>query len=361
MKKLLALLLLSGTALAQTRQTENVFLITTDGLRWQEVFGGADSTLLFDPAFTRDTATLRRRFWAPTAAERREKLMPFFWNTVAKGGQLYGNRHAGSKVNVSNPYWFSYPGYNEILTGYGDEAVNSNDKKFNANVTVLEFLNQKPDFRGKIAAFASWDTFPWIVNEPRSGVPVNAGEEPVLAADASEREQFLNELQTQIHTPWGASARNDVLTYQFAKEHLRKHKPRVLLLAFDETDDYAHDGNYAGYLHQAHRVDTLVADLWRFVQADPQYRGKTTFILTTDHGRGHTPRRLWRDHGTKTPDSYQIWMGFLGPDTPARGEVPTEKPLLQNQLAATLARFLGVNFTSDKPIGPPISAVFKTD
>lgn len=350
---------------AQTRQTgsrltENVFLITTDGLRWQEVFGGADSTLLFEPSYTRDTARMAGRYWAATPAKRREKLLPFVWNTLAKEGQLYGNRAAGSKVNVSNPYWFSYPGYNEILTGYGDEAIDSNDKKPNPNVTVLEFLNQQRGFRGKVAAFASWNVFPWIVNEERSGVPVNAGEEAVEGR-LSERQQLLNELQTQLHTPWGASARHDVLTYHFAKEYLRRHKPRVLLIAFDETDDHAHDGNYTDYLESAHRVDALLADLWATVQADPHYRGKTTFIVTTDHGRGHRPRRAWREHGSKTPDSYQIWMGFLGPDTPALGEVSHEKTLMQNQIAQTLARFLGLEFKSDKPTGEPIPGVFKTE
>jgi hypothetical protein len=44
--------------------------------------------------------------------------------SVAKG--QIGNRALGNKVNNANPYWFSYPGYNEIMTGYADTLINSN-------------------------------------------------------------------------------------------------------------------------------------------------------------------------------------------------------------------------------------------
>ena len=47
-------------------------------------------------------------------------------STVLNHGQLFGNRTAGSKVDNANPYWFSYPGYSEIMTGYADTAINSN-------------------------------------------------------------------------------------------------------------------------------------------------------------------------------------------------------------------------------------------
>ena len=74
--------------------------------------------------------------------ERRQKLMPFFWNTIATKGMLFGNRTIGNKVDVANPHWFSYPGYNEILTGYPDTAINSNEYPPNPHTNVFAFLNQ---------------------------------------------------------------------------------------------------------------------------------------------------------------------------------------------------------------------------
>lgn len=351
----ICLLLITFSSIAQ-RQTENVILITTDGLRWQEVFGGADSTLLFDPVYTSDTAKMIKQFWANTADERRQKLLPFFWNMVAKQGQLYGNRWKGSKMNVSNTYWFSYPGYNEILSGFADDRISSNDKIDNPNTTVLEFINQQPKYKSKVASYATWDVVPYIVNEKRSGIPVNAGHEAVENPNA--REALLNDIQDKLPSPWGET-RQDFITYYMAKEYIQKNKPKVFFLSFDETDDFAHAGKYDQYLLTANMVDKLIADLWSYLQSQPEYKGKTTILLTTDHGRGHTPKARWKDHGTKTPDCFQIWMGALGPDTPAKGEVTHTEVLFQNQIAQTLAKALGLHFTSEHPVGEAIQTVFK--
>ena len=65
--------------------------------------------------------------------------MPFFWKEVTKMGQLHGNRNLGNKVDLTNTMWFSYPGYNEILSGKADDSrINSNDKIPNPNTTILE-------------------------------------------------------------------------------------------------------------------------------------------------------------------------------------------------------------------------------
>lgn len=100
-------------------------------MRWEEVFGGADSALLLNKQFTKDSAGTSAKFWDDNIEARRKKLFPFLWSTVVSKGQLYGNRWKGSEVNNANRYKFSYPGYNEIFTGYPDTLVNSNDKIWN--------------------------------------------------------------------------------------------------------------------------------------------------------------------------------------------------------------------------------------
>ena len=150
---LLACFLFSVGAFAQNaRHTENLFIITLDGFRWEELYQGATDSLMNDPTFVKDTAALQALFAAPTAEEKRGKLMPWFWSTLATSGQLYGNRNYDNKVNCTNFFWFSYPGYNEILTGYSDPTINSNAKRWNPNVTVLEWLNQMPEYNGRVAA-----------------------------------------------------------------------------------------------------------------------------------------------------------------------------------------------------------------
>src|ERR1700728_4754250 len=110
-------------------KTRNVVLIVSDGLRWQEVFTGAEEDLLNDEAGGSwlPEADLRKRYWRATAAERREALFPFLWGTVAKRGQIFGNQTLGSIARVSNGKAFSYPGYNEMSTGFANDVIDSNE------------------------------------------------------------------------------------------------------------------------------------------------------------------------------------------------------------------------------------------
>ena len=357
---LLLILCTSAFAFSQSRQTENIILITFDGLRWQELFGGADSVLINDSVYTESRKAIKEKYWAASAEERRKKVFPFIWGTVAQQGQLYGNRGYNNKVDNANPHWFSYPGYNEILTGYPDTAVNSNDKIPNKHETVLEFINKQSAYKGKVAAFTSWDVFDFIINEKRSGVLVNSGIDKMEAQYASNPAiKVLNEMQFMAPQPLGAGIRPDVITYYLAKEYLLQYRPKVLYIAFDETDDWAHNGKYDNYLHAANFTDRYIQDIWNAIQAMPQYKGKTTLILTTDHGRGDINKKQWRDHGHDVKDAYEIWFAAMGPDTPPMGEVKTAGQLYQKQVAATIAKCLGMNYTAKHPIAEPISTIFK--
>ena len=356
---LLCLLLLCAASLAApARQTENVILVTYDGLRWQEVFSGADPLLIENKTDggVQDTNALKATFWRDTPEARREILLPFLWNVIAKNGQIFGNRPKGSTARVTNGLKFSYPGYNELLTGSSDPRVDSNNKIPNPNVTVLEWLNQKPAYRNRVAAFCSWDVFPYIINRDRSGVFVRAGREPMSTGRPNERKRLLDELIRDTDPPWD-SVVNDSLMFHSAHEYFRDHKPRVLYLAFDETDDWAHDKRYDRYLQAARRIDRFVATIWTTAQSLRQYRGKTTLVITTDHGRGDAPVE-WRNHGKDTKDAEFIWMAFLGPDTPARGERTHTAELTQGQIAATVAALLGEDYHQAVPkSAPPITDV----
>ncbi|NNF03845.1 MAG: phosphoglyceromutase [Rhodothermales bacterium] len=343
------------TVPAQAQESANVFLITLDGLRWEELFTGADEWLLGSD-FTSDEPGLRTDFWHDDPMERRRLLMPFFWSTIAEEGQLHGHRTLGSEADVTNTRVFSYPGYNEILTGFADPSIDSNDKIPNHNVTVLEWLNRQPEFEGRVAAFGSWDVFPYIINEERSGVSVNAGFEPA-EPPVSERERFLNELQAQIPSPWG-TVRLDAFTHHFAFEHLKRERPRVLYIAYGETDDFAHDGDYDAYLRAAHRTDAFIRDLWEWVQNDSEYAGRTTFLITTDHGRG--AREAWIGHGGNDDwaGSEHIWVAAIGPVTPPTGEATTGSTG-QNQIAATVAAVLGLDYDAGGRAGRPIQAIIE--
>ncbi len=352
---LLASAVFSGNIASAQLKTDNLVIVTLDGMRWQEVFSGADTAILSNKKFTKDSSGSYSAFYHPDMQERRKKLFPFIWNTIAAKGQLYGNRWLGNLVDNANPYWFSYPGYNEIFTGYPDTAVNSNDKIWNKNTNVLEFINKQEKFKGKVAAFSTWDVFPYILNTQRSGIYVNADVDSLKFS--SPTLQLINDMQFLTTRPIGV--RPDVFTYFAGREYMKTYHPKVLYIAFDETDDFAHAGEYDQYLKSAHAEDAMIADLWNYIQSEPQYKDKTTLIITCDHGRGDKIKENWKHHGAKIEDAGQIWIAAIGPDTRATGEIRSAGQLYQKQLAATFAALLGLTFTAEHEVAQPVNSIYR--
>ncbi len=336
-------------------RVRNVLVVTLDGLRWQELFSGYSAELnTKDGGGVDDPEALARRFDAPTPEARRTALLPFFWETIAREGQILGDPSRESLVRVTNGLLFSYPGYNELLTGVVDPRIDSNAKKTNPNVNVLEWLNQRPGFEGRVAAFGSWDVLPFILAVERSGLPAN-GAGPPVDHPRTDRERLLNEFAADLPAYWG-SGRFDAPAMQGALEYLKTQQPRVLYVMLGETDEWAHGRRYDLYLDAAHRSDRFLRRLWQTAQSLPAYRGQTALVVATDHGRGKTPRD-WTDHGEKVPVADRIWMAVMGPETPALG-VRAGLSATQSQLAATVAYLLGEDYRAGVPqAAPPLPDV----
>jgi len=345
MKKLfIALLMVISIGVnAQSLKTKNVILITLDGFRWQEVFNGPDSSLLRDKNHQDELNQIKSLFWTNNPAESRKKLLPFLWNVVGSKGEIFGNRDKRNFVNVTNKYWFSYPGYNELFTGFADESVNSNDKKNNPNISVFEVANKSEAYKNKVAAVTSWDCFPYILNADRSGIFVNSANQPARYANMSQKTELLNDLVRET-APFEDGVRYDIYTYQVAFEYIKANHPRLMFIGFDETDDYGHEGSYYRYLLSAHQSDNVIGELWTWLQSQDQYRDQTTLIITCDHGRGINENNKWHSHGAKVEGSDQTWMAIIGPDTPASGEVTVPGQIYNSQVAMTIASLLKIDY-----------------
>ena len=360
MKKFTILVIVTLFALQAFPQhkTKNLIVVTLDGMRWQEVFRGADSALI-NSKYTNNKEDVRKKYWAPSTEARRQILFPFLWNVIGKQGQLYGNRDLGNKDELSNPYHFSYPGYNEIFTGFPDIRMNTNDAVNNPNMNVLEYINKQKGFKGKVITFSSWERFPQILNVHRSGLPVYSGYADLKSKDANARLNYLDELQHNVPRYLGDSTRSDFITFEFSKEYIKQYKPRVLYMAFDETDDMAHEGNYKLYLERARQEDGFIKALWDLIQADPYYKNNTSLLITCDHGRGNEPMDKWRDHGADVKGSENTWFAVIGPDTKPNGEIKTPTTTYHKQLAQTIAKLLGLDFKThtDHEVGDAVMTV----
>jgi Type I phosphodiesterase / nucleotide pyrophosphatase len=346
------------SAAAFARKTQTVVLIVSDGLRWQEIFAGADPRLMTDKSGFNwvSEADLRKRYWRADPEARREVLFPFLWGTVAKQGQIFGNRLKGSDAHVSNGKAFSYPGYNEMSTGFPNDAITSNEYGPNPNATVFEWLNKFDEFRGRVAIYGTWNVYDNIFNKARSGLIMQTGWDLPAKENATPRDALLRELYATTTRFDEEDVSNSFLQVPLL-DFVRTGTPKVLFVGYGETDNWAHQGRYDLVLDSAQRFDFFVKQLWETMQGMPEYHGNTTFIITTDHGRG-SGLVQWKEHGIEEKGSENIWIAVIGPDTAALGERTHAAPVVQAQIAATVAAFVGKDYPAAvKKAAAPIGAV----
>lgn len=362
MNKMFFLLVCLFTGQVYAQDTDQKFIIiTTDGLRWQEVFKGMDSMIAINKKFNQqDSMGLFEKYWDAHPAKRRSMLMPFFWTTLQENGQIYGNRMLGSYADNANIYWFSYPGYSELLTAQTDTSINSNDYPPNPYENVLEHFQKKPSYKNKVAAFGSWNAFDRILNEKRSGFPViNAFDDNSIALNHPNM-KLIHQMITNGFHPFGNSEILDVFTHYQAFTYLKLKKPKAFYISYGDTDEWAHHGDYKFYLDAVHQFDAWVKEIWEYLQSDPYYTNRTTLLITTDHGRGDLIKENWTSHGQSIPDAHETWFALMGPSIQALGEIKQSHQIYQKQLIPTLMHLIGETFKPNHITADPILIPMKS-
>lgn len=352
----------------QLYAADNLIFITIDGLRWQEVFRGIDLRLATNTEYAKRGEDIIEAFWSEDSNESAKKLMPFLHNVVFEKGVFVGNRDENSCARVSNPWYFSYPGYNEILTGIVDPTINTNDPIPNKNKTFMELLSKKKDFKGQSAAFTSWDVFPAIINNQRSGIYVNVDGPENLDQPSL---QLLHQIQKDTPKLW-KTVRLDAFTHHYALSYLQEHKPKILYIAYGETDDFAHEGHYDQVIYSAHRTDRFIGEIWGLVNSMDNYRDNTALFITVDHGRGEQPLETWKHHASKESTQHYmktlahyengivgseaVWMAAIGAGVSDKGKITNHSDCItSDRIASTAMAILGEDYRDyNETMGKPI-------
>ena len=202
----------------------------------------------------------------------------------------------------------------------------------------------------------TWGTFADIFNEKRSGLYMQAGWRFIANGPDGARRQLLEELFRTTTRLDDEDLYDSFLQIQLL-DYVATAKPKVLFVGYGEADNWAHAGRYDLVLESLHQMDRFIGQLWKRMQEMPEYRGTTSFLITTDHGRGHGPVE-WKEHGVEEKGSENIWLAVMGPDTPTLGEREAVAPIAQAQIAATVAALLGQDWRREKPdAAPAIDAV----
>ena len=324
-------------------KTQNVVFITLDGVRTQDVFGGWDEIIAAHAANQpySDIEVIRPRFNSATPQARREALMPVMWKDLVPRGVIFGNRDRGSAMRVENPHCISAPGYTEMLTGAPRAEVTGNDIRRYPYPTALELVARERRLpAGSVAQIGSWDGFASAAAS-QDGLILTTGGFDALPPRLSTPEiDTLVALRKDVLGLWEEGS-EDVLTFRIAQNYLSVQKPRLLWIGLGNSDDWAHADRYDRYLVYLNRADRLIGELWSMLQSQEHYRGKTTLVITTDHGRG-LQGKDWAEHDCSIPGAESVWALVVGPDTPATGEARDTGELHLGQIAATLLRFFRI-------------------
>ncbi len=147
----------------------------------------------------------------------------------------------------------------------------------------------------------------------------------------------------------------DELSVYIARQLMKQLAPSLLWITLHDID-VAHSGAYSLYIEGIQRSDRLCVDLWRTVQADPNYANKTTMFILPDFGRDSdftAGGNGFQHHRTGDALSRTTWMMVLGPGV--RQGAFIERPVESLDLVPTVGALLG--FPTPLASGHPLTEV----
>lgn len=138
----------------------------------------------------------------------------------------------------------------------------------------------------------------------------------------------------------GGPTSGDELTFFMSREIMRKFSPQLLVVAFSDVEA-AHFGSYSLHVSGIRTADRLAYELWKEVEANPDYRGKTTLVILPEFGRdpdGSTTNGFF-NHRANEESTRDTWMMVLGAGIDKPQII--ERPVRHIDLCPSLASLLG--------------------
>jgi hypothetical protein len=138
----------------------------------------------------------------------------------------------------------------------------------------------------------------------------------------------------------GGPTSGDELTFFMTREVMRKFSPRVLVVALSDVEA-AHFGSYAMHLSGIKTADRLAWQLWQEVEANPDYKGRTTMLILPEFGRdpdGSSTNGFF-NHRANDDSTRDTWMMALGAGIDKPQVI--ERPIRHVDVCPTLAGLLG--------------------
>ncbi|HEY2509663.1 MAG TPA: alkaline phosphatase family protein [Polyangiaceae bacterium] len=328
-------------------------VIVLDGARWQDVLLGVDGTLAKGAGLDARAAN--------------EPTLPRVMALARAHGAVLGASESGVIMRASGPNFVSLPGYSEILGGRPPTGCASNECPPAGRETFVDAVRSWSGAAREVAVFSSWPDLVRVSALHPEQVVVSGGRsvrhhEEILRADP-EMGAWLDRGARSSAWPGEGDYRPDRYTAALAARYSEMAHPRFLFLSLGDTDEYAHRGDYAGYLQALRADDDAIADLVTALDKSPRGR-QTTVYVTADHGRAAD----FRDHGGRWPESSRVWLIAIGdvggvPFEATHRSRPEERRLAE--IAPSVGAWLGMPADPTEsrviqallpPEGPPVAA-----
>jgi hypothetical protein len=322
-----------------------VVLVVLDGVRWQEVFAGIDPVLAGVPP------------GAPREGAR--DLLPNLYAALETRGAVIGAPGHGKAIAASGPNFVSMPGYTEIFEGRAPDGCQDNACDGARAATIVDEVRHRSTADSQVAVFASWERIQSAATRDPAHIVLSAGRAGVHGAAFLASDPELHDMLERgaLADPYPGSDgfRPDRYTAALALRYLDRMRPALLFVGLGEPDEYAHRGDYVGYLGALRAADHFVGELFTTLDRMGERGRRTLVLLTADHGRA----RDYREHGGQYPESARVWLAAFGGPVRARGFAPAPQPRRLADVAPTIRAVLDLDAKGDGPAGgTPLSELF---
>jgi hypothetical protein len=145
------------------------------------------------------------------------------------------------------------------------------------------------------------------------------------------------------------------LSVYIARQLMRQVAPSLLWITMHDID-IAHAGTYSLYVDGIRRTDRLCSEMWKIIEREPEYKGKTTLLILPDFGRDADDDpggNGFQHHRTGDPLSRTTWLMAIGPGI--REGVVYDRPVDSTDLVPSIGSILG--FSAAMSQGKPIAEI----
>lgn len=184
-------------------------------------------------------------------------------------------------------------------------------------------------------------------------------ENPYNTPELGNKEFELHQLETILKlsaSDFKAHAKTlsspDELSLYIVRQLVRQVAPSFLWITMHDID-VAHSGAYSLYIEGIRRTDRLCGELWKILESEPEYSGKTALLVLPDFGRDaddDAGGNGFQHHRTGDIVARTTWLMAIGPHI--REGIIYDRAVESIDLVPTLGVMLGFSpsFAQGKPI-----------